>query len=108
MSPQVALASPKAKQNGKGVDLQLAVNLDNLLFGDLKLLAMFESMANKKMSPQEVLEVVKFLNRVVVGGVDHLPISAAPQIMAAINNTMMDKRQDHEKNSRRRQRRGHG
>lgn len=60
-------------------ELEIRVNLDALTFGDLEM-----AMAAEGGQDVPVKELLPFLNRVVVGGVKTIPVTAMPQIMDAL------------------------
>lgn len=59
-------------------ELEIKVNLDELTFGDIEMALNFES------GQVPIGEMLPFLNRVVVGGVRHIPLTAMPKIVDAL------------------------
>ncbi len=62
--------------------VEIKVDLDKLTFGDLE---KFDELAAGTAS---VKEIVGLLDRAVVGGVRHLPLSKMPEIVEAIKGAM--------------------
>lgn len=60
----------------------LTVDLDQLTIGDMEL---FDRIAVQKASNGEI---VGLLNRVVVGGVNHLPYKQLPRVMEALKDAL--------------------
>ncbi len=70
-----------AKTNG-AVPVEIKIDLDNLLIGDLETL----DRAGKNDLP--MTELVGFLEKVVVGGVRHLPMSRLGTIIEALTGAI--------------------
>lgn len=79
MSEQTS--SPAIKQEsgpGSKPEIQIRVDASAVTFGDLEMAMGFDSGA------VEIKELLPFLNRVVVGGVRDLPLTAMPAILEAL------------------------
>lgn len=63
-------------------ELEIVVDVMSLTFGDLEMAMTFDPKTTS------ILEIMPFLNRVVKGGVKHLPLTAMPQIMDAITQAL--------------------
>jgi hypothetical protein len=73
----------KPNDQNEPQELEIRVNLDTMTFGDLEMALSAESGEN--VDPRELLP---FLNRVVVGGVKNIPLTAMPQIMDALTKAL--------------------
>jgi hypothetical protein len=73
---QITQAAPEVKE------LEIKVNLDAMTFGDLEMAMQAES------GKVPVKELLPFLNRVVVGGVKDIPLTAMPAIMDALTKAL--------------------
>lgn len=62
--------------------LDITIDLSGLTFGDVKL---FTAMKNGTVDQDAIIEM---LGRCVVGGIDHLPFTALPQIAQALAAAM--------------------
>ena len=71
-------------------ELIIRVDLGKLTFGDV------EDMSNGKLS---VMQQFELLNRAVVGGIRHLPVSCMGQIKAAMEAAMKGQIGDRDPNS---------
>lgn len=74
--------APAAAATSAAPTLNLQIDLDGLTIGDLKVFA------NLKSGTADELAMVAMLNRCVVGGVDHLPLKALPQVGEALAKAM--------------------
>lgn len=66
--------SQQGDEPSKGTPLEIQVNLEGLTFDDLQIL---EEVSGKDVSFKQMKAV---LDKVVVGGVGHLPVTLMPQI----------------------------
>jgi len=83
MSNKQAGSKPAARPLGlDGKELEIKINLDKLTFGDLEMALDYED------GKTPVKELLPFLNRVVVGGVKHIPLNAMPAIMDALSDAL--------------------
>lgn len=64
-------------------DLEIKIDLSSMTFGDLE-------DAMKWQGGRVGPEVIPLLNRIVVGGVRHIPIRYMSQIMEAVNNAIQE------------------
>lgn len=64
--------------------MEIQVSLDDLTFGDLEKL---DDVSRKKTTPKELVEL---LDRIVVGDVRALPLTAMPDIIAALSTAMRE------------------
>lgn len=80
MSPRTPKATttpaPAATQ------LDIVITLDRLVIGDLKLFAALKG------GTADQMDMIDLLGRCVVGGIDHLPFTALPQIAQALAAAM--------------------
>jgi hypothetical protein len=79
---QNAIATPVAQVAQEAAALEIMIDTSSLKMGDLRLLG---QLRQGRGSDEDALE---FLNRVVVGGVDDLPLDAQPEIWAAVWQTV--------------------
>lgn len=82
---QTAIATPVAQVAQHTAELEITIDTSSLKMRDLRLLG---QLRQGKGSDEDALE---FLNRVVVGGVDDLPLDAQPEIWAAVWQTVYGK-----------------
>lgn len=59
-------------------ELEIKVDISKMTFGDMEMALKIDG------GDANIAEILPFLDRVVVGGVKHLPLSAMPQILDAL------------------------
>lgn len=79
-------SKPATKIEPAETPVQFDIKIDThaLTFGDIEMAMQFEN------GDVPVAQVIPFLNRVVVGGVRHLPLDAMPAIMEALTDAFSE------------------
>lgn len=75
--PRTPKATPAPVETPVQLDIQ--ITLDKLTIGDLRI---FNALKNGTAGEPDLVDL---LNRCVIGGVEHLPLSAMPQIAQALS-----------------------
>jgi hypothetical protein len=68
------------------VELRLDVDRSKITLGDLRFIAQMSG--NKSMSPETMERMFDMLERVIVGGIEHIPYDALPQVMEAVSSAL--------------------
>ncbi|MDQ2995467.1 MAG: hypothetical protein M3R61_00205 [Chloroflexota bacterium] len=85
--PRTPNATPDAAADQAAAapqQLDIQITLDALTIGDLKLFGALQK------GTADQMEMIDLLARCVVGGIDHLPFTALPQIAQALAAAMGD------------------
>lgn len=71
-------------------DLSIVVDTTKMTFGDLRFVLRLSTYGKDNIPPEELPKMLDLLDNVVVGGIDHLPLPALPQIIEALSAAMAE------------------